>query len=345
MRHRSRLTSGALLALLLLPAPVLRADENPNPLPTLTVNGSSAPVTVPRGARITVAVDNAPGTPGEWVALYPLDPPNATYITWKYLNGTQGEAAPPGQRSALLTFDLPFTPGDFELRLLPFVGLAQIAVARVSIGSAELPITINGTLSEIEVKTGATVAVSVQGPGNALDWIGLHDVRGTDHQHPSWKYLNGSTDPPGAGVRQATVAFQMPTTPGVYNFRFFLNDKYTRIAKSAMVLVVPADKLGTIDGSDQPDSIPDLIAYQRLFENLRWKNEFGGAGESLGNGGLDETQVELVLNALESYVQGTSVASLMVSLQTALGADGWTALQAYTREQVKPAIKIIPGEN
>jgi hypothetical protein len=348
MRHSPKLSSGAALALLLLSAPVLRAEPPSNPLPSVTVNGSSAPISVPRGSRLSVRLENGPGNPGEWLALYPAEPADAHYITWQYLDGTQGDAAPAGRTSATILFDLPYVPGDYEVRLLPYTGSGRIAVApRVTVSERDLAITLNGATSEIEVKPGARVNVSVTGPGNAKDWIGLHPINGNDQQHPVWLYLNGSTEPPATGVRQATVSFQVPTEPGIYNFRFFLNDKYTRIAHSAPVFVTAPDPAGTINGSDQPDGIPDLIGYKRLFASLRWKTDLGTGDpvDGLRDAGLDDVQVGIVRNALESYSQGVAVATLMVALQSELGSDGWSKLQAYTQSQVKTTIKIIPGEN
>ena len=330
-----------------LPIATSAAVTVANPLPTITVNGSSEPITVARGARINVRVENGPGNPGDWVGIYPVDPPNAGFILWKYLDNNQSDPPPAqGFRSANLTFNLPFLPGDFEVRLRPYSGPATFAAARVSTSATELPIAVNGAISELELRPGAVVAVSVEGPGNTTDWIGLYRTIGNDHQFLSWRYLNGLMEAPAAGLRQATVGFQLPAEPGVYNFRFFLNNVYTRVASSAPMFVNPAPPAGTISGSDQPDAIPDVTAYQRMFAALQWRMQLAGnATEGLRDAGLDDTQVGLVVNAVDGYAQGRATSSLLVDLRAGLGDAGWNTLQAYCRAQVKPTITIIPGEN
>jgi len=332
-----------------MPAPIATSEPVTvaNPLPTITVNGSSEPITVSRGARINVRVENGPGNPGDWVGIYPVDPPNAPFILWKYLDNNQSNEPPAqGFRSANLTFNLPFLPGDYEVRLRPYSGPATFAAARVSTSASELPIAVNGAISELELRPGAVVAVSVEGPGNSKDWIGLYRTVGDDHQFLSWRYLNGLTEAPAAGLRQATVGFTLPAEPGVYNFRFFLNDVYVRVARSAPVFVAPALPAGTISGSDQPDAIPDVTAYQRMFATLQWRMQLAGnAAEGLRDAGLDDTQVGLVMNAVDSHAQGRAASSLIVDLRNGLGTAGWDNLQAYCRTQVKPTITIIPGEN
>lgn len=87
----------------------------------------------------------------------------------------------------------------------------------------------------------ATVAVN-GGPGNTNDWVGLYLAGDVDANPLTWRYLNGSMTPPAMGVSAATLSFPMPTNPGAYEFRFFLNETFTRIAVSNGVTVAP---LGT----------------------------------------------------------------------------------------------------
>src|SRR5207248_1483671 len=75
--------------------------------PSLTVSGSSAPITVAAGAIVDVGVQNGPGTSDDCVGLYPtsaglFDPA----ISYFYVNGT----------TATLPFTMPGTPGPYELR-------------------------------------------------------------------------------------------------------------------------------------------------------------------------------------------------------------------------------------
>jgi agmatine deiminase len=80
------------------------------------------------------------------------------------------------------------------------------------------------------------VAVS-NGPANPTDWVALAQVGSSDYSYISWQYLNGSQTPPGSGLSSATLTFTMPATTGNYEFRFFANNGYTKLATSTTVTV------------------------------------------------------------------------------------------------------------
>jgi len=75
------------------------------------------------------------------------------------------------------------------------------------------------------------------GPGNPRDWVGLYTADGPDLYEIRLKYLNNKTVPPGSGLTSATLKFAAPRTPGRYNFRFFRNGTYDRLAVSQVVTV------------------------------------------------------------------------------------------------------------
>jgi hypothetical protein len=49
-------------------------------------------------------------------------------------------------------------------------------------------------------------------------------------QTVAWRYLRGTTTPPATGVTAATLSFATPTTPGGYEFRFFADNGFVRLA-------------------------------------------------------------------------------------------------------------------
>ena len=71
------------------------------------------------------------------------------------------------------------------------------------------------------------------GLGGAKDWLGFAAVGTTDGpgKYLQWIYV-------GAGVTTRTWTVTAPTTPGQYEFRFFPNDTYTRLATSPAVTVL-----------------------------------------------------------------------------------------------------------
>src|SRR5207249_3741238 len=63
----------------------------------LTVNGSSAPVTVPGGAAVTVSIQNGPGNQWDCVSLNAAGSPASAWLSYAWVNG----------RNAVLSFSIP----------------------------------------------------------------------------------------------------------------------------------------------------------------------------------------------------------------------------------------------
>lgn len=112
-------------------------------------------------------------------------------------------------------------------------------------GGGGATVTLSGTTAAVPTLTvsapaafpGNSVSVTLaDGPGNATDWIGLYPASASDGGPIYWRYLNGTTTPPVAGVRAATVTFTLATA-GTYNFRLFRADTFERLAISANVVV------------------------------------------------------------------------------------------------------------
>jgi hypothetical protein len=191
-------------------------------------------VIVAPGQPLEVVVQGSPGDPRDWVGLFPSDAADAGYLDWKYLTGTR---TPPttGVHSATLTFTMPAREGSYEFRLFAKGAFTRLATsARVTV-QAPTPALV---VSASTVGPGQSVQVTVQnGPGNAKDWVGLHAVGAADTGYLSWQYLDGDRTVPPVGMTTATLTFEMPTTPGAYEFRLFENNTYVRRATSQTVHV------------------------------------------------------------------------------------------------------------
>jgi hypothetical protein len=205
--------------------------------PTLTVNGSSAPVGVQPGATVTVQVAGGPGLIRDWVARHEVAAANNVHANdWKYLNGLQTAPAT-GRTSATLTFAMPTTPGDYNLRFFRNDTYTLLAVSpTIHVGAV---VTVNGSTVPVTVAAGATVTVQVSnGPAQRADWVAKALSTAANNVHfADWSYLNGTQTPPANGQAAATLTFTMPTASGTYNFRFFRNDTYTLLATSPTVTV------------------------------------------------------------------------------------------------------------
>jgi hypothetical protein len=80
--------------------------------PTLTVSAATAAP----GSPIQVTVADGPGYRGDWVVLAKVGTAvTSTPLDWKYMNGTRSQPAT-GLTSAVLTFTMPQTPGEYEFR-------------------------------------------------------------------------------------------------------------------------------------------------------------------------------------------------------------------------------------
>src|SRR6266508_3226139 len=115
--------------------------------PTLTVNDSSAAISVALGSVVTVGVQNGPGTSFDCVGLYPTSAGlfNSA-LSYSYVTGT----------TAILPFTMPSAPGPYEFRFFQGCGNAQ-------------KLATSPTVTVQSVLTGCTVNPSSVTSGNWSD--------------------------------------------------------------------------------------------------------------------------------------------------------------------------------
>ena len=196
--------------------------------PTLVVSATS----ITPGESVQVTVSDGPGNRADWVALAAVGSPVTSNLGWQYLTGSKTQPST-GLTSALLTFAMPQTPGEYEFRFFENNGYGLLATSPVV--AVEPPSLVVSTTS---AAPGESVQVTVSnGPGNRLDWLALAAVGSPLSSYVGWQYLNGSHSQPSTGVTSAQLTFAMPQTPGVYEFRFFENYGYGLLATSVTVLV------------------------------------------------------------------------------------------------------------
>ena len=200
----------------------------------LTPTVSVSPATVNPGDVITATVANGPGNVADWVTIGLVTAPDSGYAAWKYLNGFTSPPAT-GLNSAMVQFTAPTAPGTYHIRWF-----ANGTYARLATSST---LTVQGLattlmVSPTTVRPGDTITVTVlNGPGSIADWVAFSPTGAPDSGYIAWEYLSGSTSLPPAGLTIATLQFTAPSTPGTYNFRFYANNTYSRLATSATVTV------------------------------------------------------------------------------------------------------------
>jgi hypothetical protein len=218
---------------------------------TITVSGTAPPppppptgasitvstTSVATGAPVTATIANGPANTGDWVGLYMVGAPDASYVDYRFLNGLKTLPAS-GLSSATLTFTMPTVPGTYQFRFFAnnvFTLLATSATITVGGGGGGAPTV---TASATSVARGGTVnAIVANGPANPADWVGLYLVGASDGQYVDYKFLNGTKIVPSTGVSSATISFTVPTTPGTYELRFYANNLYTLLARSVKITV------------------------------------------------------------------------------------------------------------
>ena len=207
----------------------------PSATPVLTVSAT----TVPAGSPVTVTLTNGPGGAKDWLGFARVGSPDGAgqYVQWVYVGA--------GITTRTWTVTAPAAPGQYEFRFFPNDTYTRLATSPSVTVPAPPPPSGSAvlTVSATTVPPGGQVTATLtNGSGGAKDWLGFARVGSPDGagQYLQWIYV-------GAGVTTRTWTVTVPTTPGQYEFRFFPNDTYTRLATSPAV-TVPAPAL-TVDAT------------------------------------------------------------------------------------------------
>ncbi|MBA3441605.1 MAG: hypothetical protein H0T92_17230, partial [Pyrinomonadaceae bacterium] len=91
---------------------------------------------------------------------------------------------------------------------------------------------------------------------SATDWVGLYKTGTSDQDYLWWQYTDGATS--------GSASTEAPGTPGTYEFRYFLNDVYTKVATSNQVTVSAPILVADVARFLQQSTFgltPELIAH------------------------------------------------------------------------------------
>jgi glucose/arabinose dehydrogenase len=263
-----------------------------------------------------------------------------TYIYGDFCTGRIWGATPSGALwSTTALLDLPFQISTFGEDQAGELYIAQYgaagAISRIK-SAASPALSVNGNSTPITVAPGATVTVGVQdGPGNRTDRIALYLTGAADSAYLDWFYLNGTKTAPASGMTTATISFALPSTSGIYEFPFFINDGATKLTTSSSVTVqsgggAPAlglayngrlrDRVGLSNAGLSPDTALDGIftvtlkagSGARTVTGLRLRDSGTGAWDTR----LDTAVVVLgAAPALDAplYNSATTAVNFLVS--------------------------------
>ncbi len=104
---------------------------------------------------------------------------------------------------------------------------SQAAVSITVLNEVSPVLTVDATTARPRSPITVTLTNS---PGGRTDWLALAKVGAPNTAYLQWVYV-------GADVQNRPWTVTMPTAPGQYEFRFFLNDGYVRGATSPAVTV------------------------------------------------------------------------------------------------------------
>jgi Ca-activated chloride channel family protein len=157
----------------------------------------------------------------DWIGLFKVGDPNTLYAWWNYSGGSA---------SGTLNLNAPTQAGSYEFRYLLAGGHTD--AARSAPIQVETPaVTYSLTPSATSVSAGGALSVSWTAPSGrpASDWIGLFKSGSPNTAYGWWKYTQGA--------QSGVMNLNAPTEPGIYEFRYLLNNGYTDSARSSAVTV------------------------------------------------------------------------------------------------------------
>lgn len=128
--------------------------------------------------------------------------------------------------TTLLTFVVPHAPATVDVVVTNPDGRTRTLAESFTYQSVSL------SVSAAQVTPGSPLSVSWAAPNGrpSSDWVSLYRVGDPNESYGAWVYTDGSVS--------GTFATTAPAEPGVYEFRYFADDRYIDAARSSTVTVV-----------------------------------------------------------------------------------------------------------
>lgn len=260
---------------------------------TYTVGATQS--TYDRGATVTVewSAPSNRSTSRGWIGIYEPGATDRQYKSWQWIQSSQS--------SGTRTFNN-LSPGTYEVRIFSGGGYDRKAVSDDTFtirSSGNGDDDDNGdedtgeyslNVSASTITAGESVTASYTAPGSSnrnRDWVGLYTPNVNDRSYESYRYTSSGT----SGSLSFTI-----NTPGTYEFRYFKNNGYTRVARSGEVVVMPAPvtcPVGDLSGiTNYPAGSGSIVAFGDSLTE--------GVGATSGNdyvSQLERLSGESIINA------------------------------------------------
>jgi hypothetical protein len=194
-------------------SPAVTVTPGPNPTPVLT---SISPAHGLVGSSSLVIAATGSGFVRESVIQWNGVDRATTYVSATELRTTLSAADLAATGTALVSVSTPAPGGG--------------ASAAVTFRVVPPPVL---SVDATSVRLGASVTVTLTGGlGGSRDWLALSSVGSSIISYIQFTYV-------GSGVVTRTWTVTMPSTPGTYEFRLFLNNTYTLASTSPPITVTP----------------------------------------------------------------------------------------------------------
>lgn len=204
-------------------APVV-IDIAESPVPAIA---SLAPASAPAASPAFTLTVNGTGFVPATVVLWNGSARTTTYVSATQLRASIGAADIAAVGQSAVTARTP-APGGGVSNTATFTATPPPVLA----------------VSATSVAPGAKVTMTLtNGPGGAYDWLALAPTSAANTSYVTFTYV-------GSAVTTRTWTVTLPSTPGTYEFRLFLNNGYTRAATSPAITVSaginPVPALGSL---------------------------------------------------------------------------------------------------
>jgi hypothetical protein len=204
------------------PTPTPLPIPTPTATPTQGFALTASPSLTFPDQNLTVTWTAPSGRPTtDWIGLYKVGDPEPSFAAWKYTGG-----APSGST----TFIAPSHAGQYEFRYFTNNSYNKVATSNAAIVSGGVGHSLTASPSTPSPGQSLTVTWTAPSERPTTDWIGLYKVGDPDTVYISWQYGGG-------GQYGSTTYFSAPSQAGHYEFRYFIENSYTRMAASNRIIV------------------------------------------------------------------------------------------------------------
>ena len=264
---------------------------------------------------------------GDWVGIFKVADNDQNYIAWTYTDGrAQGSA------SFLLS-----EAGTYQARYFKNGYSRQAVSSNITVttagggggGGGTTTSTFSLVATPSVATPGGTISVRYTVPTGretSRDWIGMYRFNESDIAYMTYVYAPGNA--------QGTVSFTAPSENGTYQFRYFLDNGYSRVAVSNNVTIGGA--VGNPTSSTQYIlTVPGATTAVNTFFSVSWSTpaNVDHSGDWIGifpQGAADDAEV--ARTDTNGAVQGMTQFSLGIAgVYTARYFDGDDVRKAESR--------------